>query len=56
MASQETPFHLANAARTLERILNRRDPEHVYTVHVGPVAGTKLARLKAGGDDAGEES
>lgn len=31
--------HLHNAARTLARILNARDPEHVYTVDVTPRDG-----------------
>jgi hypothetical protein len=34
--SPQPDLHLHNAARTLERILNRRDPDHVYTVEIGP--------------------
>ena len=30
------PLHLVNAARVLERILNTRDSEHVYTVDIEP--------------------
>ena len=35
--------HLHNAAKTLASILNRRDPEHVYTVDVGPRKGNETA-------------
>lgn len=40
--------HLQNAAKTLERILARRNPEHVFSVEVGPrksddAAGTTVA-------------
>lgn len=30
------PVHLISAAQTLERILNLRDPKHVYVVNIRP--------------------
>ena len=34
--AETVPLHLANAARTLERILNREDPQHVHIVEIRP--------------------
>lgn len=50
---EEAPAHLLNAARTLQRILNNRDPEHVYTVDVRPDAHRvkdRLARIADNGE------
>lgn len=50
---KEIPVHLANAARTLERILNARDPDHVYTVSVESAhksAGEKWPSARQGGE------
>ncbi len=40
----EVPVHLANAARTLERLLNARDPRHIHVITVLG-AGTQRTRV-----------
>lgn len=50
------PLHLTNAARTLERILARRNPEHIYTVNIGPVKANDASTVPGFTGRASEEA
>ncbi len=47
MSEVQSDVHLQNAARTLGRILNARDSEHVYTVDVRPLDGDDASSLSS---------